>query len=181
MRFVTTMCVLLAAWLACAARAGEATMKLTSPSFAHNQPIPQKHTGEGQDRSPALKWEAAPAGTKSFVIICDDPDAISVAGMVWDHWVIWNIPATVTELPENLEKQNVVLGGARQGLNSWPAVGYNGPLPPPGHGVHHYHFRLYALDVELRLPAKATKKQVVAAMKGHILAEAELIGTYERK
>lgn len=159
----------------------EASMKLSSPSFQHNQPLPKKHTGEGQDVSPLLKWEGAPTGTKSFALICDDPDAMSVAGKVWDHWVIWNIPAATTELPENVEQKEVVLGGAKQGLNSWPKVGYNGPMPPPGHGVHHYHFKLYALDTELSLPPKATKKQIEAAMKGHILAQAELIGTYERK
>lgn len=167
--------------LAAIVSAQETKMKLSSPSFAHNQPIPKKHTGDGQDVSPALKWEGAPAETKSFVLICDDPDAMSVAGMVWDHWVIWNIPSTATELPENVEKKEDVLGGAKQGLNSWPKVGYNGPLPPPGHGVHRYHFKLYALDIELRLPAKSTKKQIETAMKDHVLARAELIGTYERK
>jgi Raf kinase inhibitor-like YbhB/YbcL family protein len=181
MRFVTTHALLLSVCMAGAHKAEAATMKLTSPSFAHNQPIPNKHAGDGQDVSPALKWEAAPVGTKSFVLICDDPDAMSVAGKVWDHWVIWNIPATTAELPENVEKKAVVLGGVKQGLNSWPEVGYNGPLPPPGHGVHHYHFKLYALDVELSLPARSTKQQVEAAMKGHVLGQAELMGTYERK
>lgn len=158
-------------------------MKLTSPAFQPNQRIPSKYTGEGADVSPPLKWEGAPAGTQSFALICDDPDAMSVAGHVWDHWLIWNIPASTTELPENVAKTETVpaLGGARQGLNSWPRVGYNGPMPPRGHGVHHYHFKLYALDTVLELPAKANKKQLLDAMKGHVLAEAELIGTYERK
>jgi len=159
----------------------ETTMKLTSPSFQHNQPIPQKFTGEGPDVSPELRWEGAPAGTKSFALVCDDPDAMSVAGKVWDHWVIWNIPAGMNALPEGVAKSETVLGGARQGLNTWPKLGYNGPMPPPGHGVHHYHFKLYALDTELDLPAKSTKKQLEAAMKGRILAQCELIGTYERK
>jgi len=158
-------------------------MKLSSPSFQHQQRIPAKFTGEGADVSPALQWEGAPAGTKSFALICDDPDAMSVAGKVWDHWLIWNIPGTATGLPENVAKTETVpaLGGARQGLNGWPRVGYNGPMPPSGHGVHHYHFKLYALDTVLSLPPRATKKQLLEAMKGHILAEAELIGTYERK
>ncbi len=160
---------------------GEVTMKLSSPSFQHNQRIPKQFTGEGVDISPALQWEGAPAGTKSFALICDDPDALSVAGKVWVHWVIWNIPPTATGLPENVEKKEMVLGGARQGLNTWPRLGYNGPMPPPGHGVHHYHFRLYALDTMLELPAKSTKPQLEAAMQGHILAQAELIGTYERR
>ncbi len=158
-------------------------MKLTSTAFVANQRIPTKYTGEGVDISPALKWTDAPAGVKSFALICDDPDALSVAGKVWDHWLIWNIPATVTELPENVVKTATVaaLGGARQGMNSWPWLGYNGPMPPPGHGVHHYHFKLYALDAVLNLPAKATKPQLEAALKGHVLAETQLTGTYERK
>jgi len=164
------------------AGAEEAVMKLTSTAFATNQRIPIKFTGEGADVSPALKWEGAPAGVKSFALICDDPDALSVAGKVWDHWLIWNIPATTPELPENVAKTETItaLGGARQGLNGWPRLGFNGPMPPPGHGVHHYHFKLYALDTVLNLPAKATKPQLEAAMKGHVLAETELIGTYER-
>ncbi len=156
-------------------------MKLSSPSFQHNQRIPKQFTGEGADVSPALQWEGAPAGTKSFALVCDDPDALSVAGKVWDHWVIWNIPGTATELPENVEKKATVLGTATQGLNTWPRLGYNGPMPPPGHGVHHYHFKLYALDTMLDLPSKSTKKQLEAVMKGHILAQTELIGTYERR
>ena len=156
-------------------------MKLTSSAFQHNQRIPAKFTGEGADVSPSLKWEGAPSGVKSFALICDDPDAMSVAGKVWDHWLIWNIPATATELPENVEKKETVLGEAKQGMNGWPRLGYNGPMPPPGHGVHHYHFKLYALDTVLSLSAKAVKKQLLDAIKGHVLAEAELIGTYERK
>jgi Raf kinase inhibitor-like YbhB/YbcL family protein len=169
--------------LAVSVAAEEAKMKLSSPSFQHNQRIPKQFTGEGADISPALKWDGPPAGTKSFALVCDDPDALSVAGKVWVHWVIWNIPATATGLPENVAKTETVaaLGGARQGMNTWPRLGYNGPMPPPGHGVHHYHFKLYALDTMLELPAKSTKKQLEAAMQGHILAQAEFIGTYERK
>ncbi|MBM3859486.1 MAG: YbhB/YbcL family Raf kinase inhibitor-like protein [Verrucomicrobia bacterium] len=167
--------------MASVACAKEIKMKLSGPSFQHNQPIPSKFTGEGADVSPALKWEGAPVDTKSFALICDDPDAMSVAGRVWDHWLIWNIPATATELAENVEKKETVLGVAKQGMNGWPRLGYNGPMPPPGHGVHHYIFKLYALDTVLSLPAQATKKQLLDAMKGHVLAEAELVGTYERK
>ena len=160
-----------------------AQLTLGSPSFQPNQPIPKQFTGEGADVSPMLKWNGAPAGTKSFALVCDDPDAMSVAGKVWDHWVIWNIPAPTTVLPENVAKTETVatLGGAKQGMNSWPRLGYNGPLPPPQHGVHHYHFKLYALDTMLELPTKSTKKQLEAAMQSHILAQAELIGTYEQK
>ena len=158
-------------------------MKLTSTAFAANQRIPTRFTGDGADVSPALQWAGAPAGVKSFALICDDPDALSVAGKVWDHWLIWNIPATASELPENVAKTESIaaLGGARQGMNGWPKLGYNGPLPPPGHGVHHYHFKFYALDTVLNLPARATKPQLEAALKGHVLAETELIGTYERQ
>jgi len=163
--------------------AGEGAMKLTSPAFPHGQPIPRTHTGEGPDVSPPLKWESAPTGTRSFALICDDPDALPVAGKIWDHWLIWNIPATVTELPEGVARMEKVeaLGGARQGMNSWPRLGYHGPMPPPGSGVHHYRFRLYALDVLLDLPPRSNRKMLEQAMKGHVLAEAELVGTYERR
>jgi len=181
MRTNTSYALALVLCVATVACAKEGNMKLTSPAFAENQPIPAKYTGEGADVSPVLKWEGVPSGVKSFALICDDPDAMSVAGRVWDHWLIWNIPAAATELPENVEKKETVLGSAKQGLNGWPRLGYNGPMPPRGHGVHHYHFKLYALDTALSLQAKAAKKQLLEAMKGQVLAEAELIGTYERK
>ena len=162
------------------ARPEEVKMKLTSPSFVANAAIPKKFTGEGADVSPMLRWEGAPPGVKSFALICDDPDAPMGT---WDHWVIWNIPGMATGLPENVAKTETVaaLGNAKQGMNTWPRLGYNGPMPPPGHGVHHYHFKLYALDTMLELPAKSTKKQLEAAMQGHILAQGELVGTYERR
>ena len=159
------------------------TLKVSSSSFAHNGPIGAKYTYDGKDVSPSLKWEGAPTGTKSFALICDDPDAMSVANKVWVHWVIYEISAKITELAENVAKTETVaaLGGAKQGTNDSGRVGYGGPCPPRGHGVHHYHFKLYALDTELNLPAKATKSQVEEAMRGHILGSAELIGTYQRK
>lgn len=165
------------------AAAGEVAMKITSPAFRHESPIPAKHTGEGADVSPPLAWENAPEGTKSFTLICDDPDALPVAGRIWDHWLIWNIPATATGLPENVAKttEPAGLGGARQGMNSWPRLGYNGPMPPPGSGTHHYRFRLFALSATLDLPPRANRRQLEAAMRGRILAEAELVGTYERR
>jgi Raf kinase inhibitor-like YbhB/YbcL family protein len=153
-------------------------MKLISPSFQHQQPIPAKHTCEGADASPALEWEGAPAGTKSFALICDDPDA---PGRTWVHWVIYNIPAGTTGLPEGAAKSDTVAGGARQGVNDFGKVGYGGPCPPRGHGKHRYFFKLYALKSELDLKPRATKAQLEAAMKGQILAQAELVGTYERK
>ena len=153
--------------------------------------MPAKHSCEGADASPALKWEGAPASTKSFALICDDPDA---PGGSWVHWVLYGIPASTTELPENVAKvdgvasvdyevtsQSVVKSAfANQGMNSFGRVGYGGPCPPRGHGVHHYHFRLYALDTELNLAPRLTRQQLEAAMKGHILAQTELVGTYRR-
>ncbi len=163
--------------------AGESAMKLTSAAFGPHQAIPRKYTGEGEDVSPPLSWTGAPAGVRSYVLICDDPDAMRVAGRVWDHWLIWNIPAHITELPEGVARRETVdtLGGARQGMNSWPRLGYNGPMPPRGSGVHHYYFRLYALDTMLDVPPRANRAQLEAAMKGHVLATAELVGTYLRQ
>ena len=154
--------------------------RLSSPSFRHNQPVPAKFTCEGQDMSPSLKWEDAPAGTKSFALVCDDPDA--PAG-TWVHWVMWGIPATTTGLPENIAKTEIVpaLGGAKQGENSSSKRGYGGPCPPRGHGVHHYHFKLYALDAEPVLKPGVTKQQLEEAIRNHVLAIAELVGTYQRK
>lgn len=157
--------------------------QLTSGAFAEGQAIPRKHTGEGEDHSPPLAWENPPAGTQEFALVCDDPDAPTPEP--WVHWVIYAIPADARSLPEGfanppqLEKPVA----AKQGKNSWPAgvtVGYRGPMPPPGHGTHHYHFTLYALDTRLDLAPSATKAELLRAMKGHVLAEAKLIGTYER-
>jgi hypothetical protein len=141
--------------------------------------MPAKFSCEGEDASPALKWEGAPAGTKSSALIADDPDA---PGGTWVHWVAYAIPATMTELPEGVAKTDVVaaLAGFKQGVTSFGRVGYGGPCPPRGHGVHHYHFRLYALDTALNLAPGVKRHQLDAAMKGHILAQAELVGTYQR-
>jgi Raf kinase inhibitor-like YbhB/YbcL family protein len=159
-----------------AAATAEAQMKLTSPSFENQQPIPAKHSCEGKDMSPALKWSDAPAGTKSFALIADDPDA---PGGTWTHWVIYGIPTGTTELPENSTDSDTT-GGAKQGMNDFSRIGYGGPCPPPGK-VHHYHFKLYALDTELSLAARVSRKQLEYAMRGHIIGQAELIGTYRRE
>jgi Raf kinase inhibitor-like YbhB/YbcL family protein len=180
------------------------TFTISSPSFRNNQPIPAKFSCEGEDASPALKWEGAPAGTKSFALICDDPDA---PGGTWVHWVIYGIPLNAVEMPEDIGKgewvaakwhngQNIPSGwevsaasggvgvmkppDAKQGMNDFGKPGYGGPCPPRGHGAHHYHFRLYALDTELKLAPGVKRHQLDAAMKGHILAETELVGTYQR-
>lgn len=163
---------------------GGTTMRFTiqSAAFASGAPIPQKYTGEGPDMSPPLTWAGAPAGTVEFALIVDDPDAPTPEP--WVHWVIYKIPATATALGAGVARTASLAepAGALQGVNSWTSnnVGYRGPMPPVGHGVHHYHFKLYALDAALPLAAGATKAQVLAAMQGHVLATAELIGTYER-
>lgn len=159
-------------------------IKLTSPAFQPNQPIPKKYTGEGADVSPPLEWSGIPEGTQELVLICDDPDAPTPEP--WVHWVLYKIPPDVTKLPENLPKTPRLENppGALQGKNSWTSgqtIGYRGPTPPPGHGRHRYFFRLYALNTKLNLQPGATKKEVMQAIKGHILAEGELVGTYERK
>ncbi len=159
------------------------TITLTSTAFQHGQSIPKKHTRDGEDVSPPLIWEGAPDGTKELALICDDPDAPT--RQPWVHWLIYKIPPATKSLPEGVaagarpDKPT----GALQGRNSWSSgrtIGYRGPAPPPGHGVHHYHFKLYALDTEMRLNPSIDKKALLDAMRGHILAEGELIGTYER-
>jgi Raf kinase inhibitor-like YbhB/YbcL family protein len=161
---------------------GDKTMKIRSTAFSEGQPIPKKHTGEGQDVSPSLEWSDAPEGVKEFALICDDPDAPTP--QPWVHWVIYKISPKATSLPEGLPRQASLTKPipARQGKNSWPSdnVGYRGPMPPPGHGVHHYHFVLYALDAELEVAPGADKSTLLKAMQKHILQQAELIGTYKR-
>jgi Raf kinase inhibitor-like YbhB/YbcL family protein len=151
-------------------------MKLTSDGFADGQPIPKKYTCDGADVSPALQWSGAPAGTKSFALICDDPDAPMGT---WVHWVIYGLPAALDRLPEKTPTDETLPNGARQGLTDFKRTGYGGPCPPPGK-PHHYHFKLYALDIEVALKPRATKQDLLKAMKGHILAEAWLTGIYQR-
>ena len=155
------------------------TFTLTSPAFGNNERIPVQYTGEGKDLSPPLEWGEPPAGTKTFALVCDDPDA--PAG-TWDHWIIWNIPGNLRKLPENVARRELLaeLGGAAQGLNSWPKLGYNGPMPPKGHGTHHYHFALYALDKSLDLSAGANKRALLTEIRGHILGQGKLTGIYSR-
>jgi Raf kinase inhibitor-like YbhB/YbcL family protein len=150
----------------------EGTMKLTSPAFEHNNAIPAQYTCEGADVSPALQWTAAPKGTKSFALIVDDPDA---PVKVWVHWLLFNIPADIKSLEENIPSSSFTQGATD--FNG--AQHYGGPCPPSGN--HRYHFTLYALDTMLDLPAGASKRQLLAAIKGHILEETTLIGTYEHK
>ena len=152
-------------------------LSITSTAFAAEQPIPQKYTCQGSDISPPLVWTNAPANTKSFALIMDDPDA--PVG-TWVHWVLYDLPPNTTELPEDVAKTQFIANGAKQGLNSWPRLGYGGPCPPPGK-PHRYFFKLYALDRMLDLKPGATKKDLLKAMEGHVLAEGQLMGTYQRK
>lgn len=156
-------------------------LTITSESFKHNSRLPHEYAYTecgGKNRSPELSWNNAPAGTQSFAIVCDDPDAPKATPFV--HWVLINIPAIVSEVSAGLSKQQQVLGDAIQGKNDFGTLGYDGPCPPQGHGVHRYFFRLYALDTLLDLAPGLTKEQFDAASKGHILATAEIIGLYER-
>ena len=150
-------------------------MKILSPAFQHEGMIPVKFSCKGDDISPPLKWENAPAGTKSFVLVCDDPDAPMGT---WDHWLLFNIPASVTELPEGVPAQAELPNGARHGKNSWGRKDYGGPCPPGG--THRYFFKFYALDTLLDLKPGASKRELLNAMQGHILAQTELMGKFKR-
>jgi len=149
---------------------------IRSAAFSNGGDIPKEFTCSGEDRSPAVEWSEAPAGTKSFALIADDPDA--PVG-TWVHWVIFNIPETAHTLPGAIEKKDQLADGARQGRNDFRKIGYNGPCPPPGK-PHRYFFKLYALDAELKLATGASKSEVEDAMKGHILAHAEWMGRFRR-
>lgn len=153
---------------------------LSSPAFAMNQPVPRVYTADGRNVSPPLRWGDPPAGTRQWALMVDDPDAPQPEP--WVHWLIYRIPSTARGLPEEVAPAERVAHppGALQGRNSWGRIGYGGPQPPRGHGVHHYHFRLYALDAELDLPPGADHVALRNAIRGHILIEAELIGLYER-
>lgn len=155
-------------------------MTLQSSAFANGAVIPVKYTEDGSNLSPPLTWSAPPPETVELAMIVDDPDA--PRPQPWVHWVIYGIPPRATSLAEGLAKTEklVAPAGVVQGKNSWGRLGYDGPAPPKGHGVHHYHFRLYALDSPIHLGSGATKETVLQAMRGHIRAEAELIGTYQR-
>jgi hypothetical protein len=155
-------------------------LTLTSPSFRHQGEIPVKYTCEGDDVSPALVWSGVPAEAKSLVLIVDDPDAPDPKAprMTWVHWVLYEISPTAEGLPEAV-KAAALPRGTREGLNDWKRTGYGGPCPPVGR--HRYFHKLYALDATLGDRGAATKAELEAAMKGHVLASAELIGTYQKK
>jgi len=151
------------------------TLIIKSSAFNHLEMIPEKYTCKGENVSPPLQWSNVPDGTKSFVLINDDPDA--PAG-TWIHWVLFNIPADQTALKENIEQKKVFDNGTRQGMTDSGRSAYGGPCPPSG--THRYFFKLYALDIMLDLPAGSTKKEIEKAMQGHILASGELIGNFKK-
>ena len=158
-----------------------ANLQITSTAFAGGQRIPKKYTGEAEDVSPALSWSNVPSGAKELALICDDPDAPQL--QPWVHWLIYKIPPQTRDLPEGVPPERTLRSpaGAMQGINSFRKIGYGGPLPPPGHGVHHYHFKLYALDKPLDVQPGIDKTALLSAMRGSVIAEGELVGTYERK
>ncbi len=152
---------------------------LTSTAFADHGEIPKQYTCEGADISPPLKWSGAPPGTRSFALIVDDPDAPDPRApkMTWVHWVIENIPADAQALPEGAAARGLPTG-AVQGLNDWKRTGYGGPCPPIGR--HRYFHKLYALDTVLTGLDRPTKAELLNAMQGHVIAETQLVGTYQK-
>jgi Raf kinase inhibitor-like YbhB/YbcL family protein len=154
----------------------EMMLSVSSPAFQEGERIPVKYTCKGEDVSPPLAWGEPPAGTQFFTLIVDDPDA---PGGVFTHWVLFNIPSHSFELPEAIPTQAELPSGALQGRNDFGRIGYGGPCPPPG-SPHRYQFILYAVEQPLDLKAGVSKKQVLSAMQGHILAEGQLVGTYQR-
>ncbi|MEW5772710.1 MAG: YbhB/YbcL family Raf kinase inhibitor-like protein [Thermodesulfobacteriota bacterium] len=161
--------------LAAALPARAADFSVSSPAFAEGRPIPAAYACAGRDANPTLLFRNAPAGTRSLVLIMDDPDA---PGGTWVHWLVYDIPAASSGLPENLPRTPQLPGLATQGRNSWGRVGYGGPCPPSG--THRYVFRLYALNVVLGLAPGAGREQLEAAMAGHVLGRAELLGVFGR-
>jgi len=151
-----------------------------SSAFKGGQPIPAKYSQDGENLSPPLRFDDVPAEAKELVLIVDDPDAPRAEP--WVHWVLYKVPATVDSLPEGVpvSPRPSRPAGALQGRNTSGNAGYDGPAPPKGHGVHHYHFKVYAVDQELNLRPEADKKSVFAAIEEHILDQGELVGTYER-
>lgn len=149
-----------------------ADLKVSSPAFGHHEPIPKRHSGDGEDVAPALEWSGVPDGTKAFAVVVDDPDAPLVNGFT--HWVRYGIPGDATGLPEGG-------GEGKAGVNSLGNQGYNGPAPPPGHGVHHYYFWVFALDEDLDLDPGLDRRALVDRIEDHVIEQARLVGTYTNK
>lgn len=151
-------------------------LQLTTTAFTEGQPIPSRHAYDKEDISPALQWSGVPPTAKSLALICDDPDA--PVG-TWVHWVLYDLPPTTAGLAEDVPKSPELSNGAKQGMNDYKKIGYGGPCPPPGK-PHRYFFKLYALDIKPELKAGLTKKDLLKAMDGHVIAEGQLMGTYQR-
>lgn len=155
-------------------------LQVTSTAFGPGEKVPLKHTGDGANISPPIAWSGAPKETKEFALICDDPDAPTP--QPWVHWVIYKLPAETTRLPEGIPTRTYPghpVGGL-QGINDFGNPGYGGPAPPKGHGVHHYHFNVYALKEPISLKEGATKAELLKAIQGKILDEGKLTGLYQR-
>lgn len=150
-------------------------MQIMSSAFKDGEQIPVKYTCDGDDVSPPLEWTGVPEGTKTLSLICDDPDAPMGT---WVHWVVFNIPGDLTQLPERISPERELDVGAIQGMNDFKKIGYGGPCPPSG--IHRYFFKIYALDTKLDLPSGAQKSHVMLSMEAHVLGEAHLMGTYRR-
>jgi Raf kinase inhibitor-like YbhB/YbcL family protein len=176
MRSLHLISLVLISTLFAYARPAQAQFVLTSPAIASAAPIAPDYACTGSDRSPALAWSNAPQATKSFALVVQDSDA---PGGTFIHWVAYNIPAQMNSLPAGVPQTAEIAAGGKNGINSFGKVGYNGPCPPPGK-MHHYHFLLYALDSTLNPGDNPDAAAVEAAMKGHVLATAELVGTFER-
>jgi len=157
-------------------RSRDMAISVSSSAFQEGGMIPAKYTCDGNDLSPPLKWTGVPEGTKSIALISDDPDA--PVG-TWVHWVMWNLPPTARELAEGVPPKAQLPDGSRQGVSDFGRPGYGGPCPPGG--THRYYFKVYALDAMLDLPNGTRKADLVKAMKGHILAEGQLMGKYSRR
>lgn len=152
-----------------------------SPTITEGHAIPVSHTEDGEDRSPALSWDYPPKGTASFALVVDDPDAPTEEP--WVHWIVVNIPGSANGLPAGFHEVDLPESAPAalvQGKNTWGTVGYRGPAPPKGHGVHHYHFKLYALDTMLDVSPGIEKHDLMELLSGHIVARGELVGTYRR-
>ena len=158
---------------------GQMTLSITSPTFDDGHAIPARYTCQGEDISPALQWEGVPAQARSLVLIVDDPDAPDPRApkMTWVHWVLYNMPPTTTGLPEGAASDSLPAGSA-EGRNDWKRPGYGGPCPPIGR--HRYFFKLYAIDTVLERLRQPTKTQLESAMQGHIIGQAQLVGTYQK-
>ena len=150
-------------------------MQMASKAFQDGGEIPQKYTCDGEDLSPALEWSSVPDEAMTLALILDDPDA---GDGTWVHWILYNVPAHILEIPDNLPREGQLESGIMQGLNDFQNIGYGGPCPPSG--IHRYVFKLYALDKELELQPGATKRQLLKAMEGHILDRAQFMSTYSK-